>query len=428
MKKNNIKIGVLGCGTVGSQFVEHFNQKKLYFKKKTGVDFELVKVTDKNIDIQKRYPLIYTENVQDILTNKNIDIVVELMGGVEPAYTFIKQAISEGKSVVTANKALLSGKIKELLDLAGKNGVHLGFEASVASAIPIVKSLKEGFIGNNISKFMAILNGTTNYILTQMSLYGKNFADALKQAQKLGYAEADPTLDVEGLDAAHKLSILSFLSFNNFVSWEEIFTEGIKNIEPIDITLAKDFGYRIKLLAIAKKNKNEIELRVHPTFLASNHLIANVEDVYNAIYLEGDMIGKSLFYGEGAGGNAAASAAISDVVDIGQKLAGETPIQAGPVFEDKKISVMPMEKISTRYYFRFTVPDKPGILAKITAVLGKNKISIASVIQKEQNKDSAVPVVILTHTAEEQSVRKAIEEIDKLPIIKLPTVVIRVED
>ena len=350
------------------------------------------------------------------------------MGGVEPAYTFIKQAISEGKSVVTANKALLSGKIKELLDLAGKNGVHLGFEASVASAIPIVKSLKEGFIGNNISKFMAILNGTTNYILTQMSNYGKNFADALKQAQKLGYAEADPTLDVEGLDAAHKLSILSFLSFNNFVSWEEIFTEGITNIEPVDITLAKDFGYRIKLLAIAKKNKNEIELRVHPTFLASNHLIANVEDVYNAIYLEGDMIGKSLFYGEGAGGNAAASAAISDVVDIGQKLAGETPIQAGPVFEDKKISVMPMEKISTRYYFRFTVPDKPGILAKITAVLGKNKISIASVIQKEQNKDSAVPVVILTHTAEEQSVRKAIEEIDKLPIIKLPTVVIRVED
>ena len=240
MGKNQIKIGVIGCGTVGSQFIKHFNSKKSSFKKKTGINFHIVKVADANIKRKKEFPLIYTNNAEDIITDKEIDIVVELIGGVEPAYTLMKQALSHGKSVVTANKALLSEKEKELLELAESNKVYLGFEASVASAIPIVKSLREGFIGNKISKLLAILNGTTNYILSQMSTYGKEFSESLIEAQKLGYAEADPTLDIEGLDTAHKLSILSSLSFNKFASWKTIFTEGIKHITPVDISFSKD--------------------------------------------------------------------------------------------------------------------------------------------------------------------------------------------
>ncbi|HNS32286.1 MAG TPA: homoserine dehydrogenase [bacterium] len=428
MEKKNVKIGLIGCGTVGTRFVKHFNSKRLLFKKKTGIDFQLAKIADRNTGKEKIHPLIYTGKVEDILSSRDIDIVVELMGGIEPANTYIRKALSCGKSVVTANKALLSEKSSELLGLAEKNRAYLGFEASVASAIPVVKSLRESFIGNNITRFMAILNGTTNYILTQMSLFGGNFSQALEKAQKLGYAESNPALDIEGFDTAHKLSILSSLSFNKSVSWKNIFTEGIKKIDAIDIQFADEFGYRIKLLAIAKKNRDGIELRVHPTFLPSEHLLSRVEDVYNAVYLEGDMMGKSLMYGEGAGGNAAASAVLADVVDIGKKLINGPQLLMNPVYENEKLAVMPMESICTRYYFRFTVPDRPGILAMITDVLGKNGISIASVIQKEENRNNAVPVVILTHRASERAVQKAIKEIDRLSIIESPTMLIRVEE
>lgn len=427
MVKTSIKIAVLGCGTVGTQFIKHFNLKRLSIKKKTGIDFFITKVVDRNRNKKNIFPSIYTPNTEEVISSGDIDIVVELMGGIEPAYTFIKKAISGGKSIVTANKALLSEKGKELFSLAEKHKVYVGFEASVASAIPIVKALTESFIGNNIVKLMAILNGTTNYILTQMSLYKGNFPEALSKAQKLGYAEANPTLDIQGLDTVHKLSILSWLAFNKSVAWKNIFTEGIEKIDAMDINFAGDFGYRIKLLAIAKKHKNGLELRAHPTFLPSHHPLASVEDVYNAIYMEGDMMGKSLMYGEGAGGNAAASAAIADVVDIGKKIIGDKTSPFVSIYENEKLPIIPMEAINTRYYFRFTVPDRPGVLAMITDVLGKNKISIASVIQKEENKNYDVPVVILTHTATEYAVQKAIKEINRLSIVKIPTVLIRVE-
>jgi len=426
--KKNIRIGVIGCGTVGSCFIKHFNQKKRLFKNRTGIDFSLVKVSDRNAGKKKLFPSLYTPVIEEITSGKDVDIVVELIGGVEPAYTFIKNAIRSGKSVVTANKALLSEKSVELFALAEKHNVHLGFEASVASAIPIIKSLRESLVGNNISRLMAILNGTTNYILTQMSIHGGNFSQALEKAQKSGYAEADPTLDIEGLDTAHKLSILSALAFNKPVSWRKIFSEGIKKVDTLDIKFAGDFGYRVKLLAIAKRQGSKVELRVHPTFLPQNHMLSGVEDVYNAVYIEGDMSGKSLMYGEGAGGNAAASGAIGDVIDIGKKLAAGNNMRLPLTYENKKLSVVPIKDISTRYYFRFTVPDKPGVLAKITDVLGRNGISIASVIQKEESKDFAVPVVILTHTAKEKDVQKSLREIGRLSIVKFPTVLIRVEE
>jgi len=429
MKKNNsIGIGVIGCGTVGSQFISHFKRKRASVREKTGIDFVLLKVADRNMGGKKGRHPSYTRDPEEILSDENVDIVVELIGGMEPAYSFIKKAFSRGKSVVTANKALLSGKNRELFSLASNGGVHLGFEASVASAIPIVKTLRESFIGNNITKVMAILNGTTNYILTRMSLHGESFQKALEKAGSLGYAEANPTLDIEGLDTTHKLSILSCLAFNKTVSWKNIFTAGIRNLDAIDINFARDFGYRIKLLAIAKKFKENLELRVHPTFLPVGHMLANVEDVYNAVYMEGDMIGKSLMYGEGAGGSAAASAALADVVDIGIKLAGQKSAGSPLLYENEKIDICSMSDIRTKYYLRFTVPDRPGTLALITDILGKNGISIASVLQKEENRNYAVPVVIMTHVATEHSVQKAVREIDSLSIARLPTVLFRAEE
>lgn len=429
MKKDSVKIGVIGSGTVGSCFIRHFTKKRQVLKKKTGIDFYITKVFDRNLHAKKVFsPALLAKKIEEITKNDDIDIVVELIGGIEPACAFIKESMRNGKSVVTANKALISEKGPALFELAERHKVFIGFEASVASAIPIVKSLQESFIGSDINRFMAILNGTTNYILSQMSLCGGNFSQALTKAQKAGYAESNPVLDIEGMDTAHKLSILCALAFNKSVSWKDIFTEGIKKIDPIDIEFAKDFGYRIKLLAIAKKKGESIELRVHPTFIPENHLLSSVEGVYNAVYIEGDMAGKSLMYGEGAGGNAAASAAIADVIDIGKKLAGGQNAHFTPLYENNKMSVLNIKDIHTRYYFRFTVPDKPGILAMITDVLGKNGISIASVIQKEKSENYAVPIVILTHRAKEEAMVKSIRQIDRLSIIKIPTVAVRVED
>jgi homoserine dehydrogenase len=275
---------------------------------------------------------------------------------------------------------------------------------------------------------LGILNGTTNYILTRMSLNASNFSQALSQAQKFGYAEADPALDVTGFDTAHKLSILSTIAFNKSVYWKNIPIEGIENIDPMDISFTKEFGYRIKLLAVAQKKGRRLDLRVHPTLLPKKHPLSPVEGVYNAVYLEGNLAGRSLFYGEGAGGNAAASAVISDVVDIGEKLIYKNLPCKAAFYEDKRIVSLPIEDILTKYYFRFTALDKPGVLSRIAEILGRKGISIASVIQKQESPEKAVPILMLTHTAKENSVQKAISQINKLEIIKKPTVILRVEE
>jgi homoserine dehydrogenase len=428
VKRKTIRIGVLGCGTVGTHFINALIKNNKVLRDKTGIEFSVVKVCDKDKKKRKIFPAIFTVEDREVLESKNVDVVVELVGGVDYAYEAVKKALTNGKSVVTANKALISENGREIFKLAEENKVHIGFEASVAGAVPIIKTIRESFIGNKLSRLLGILNGTTNYILTRMSLSAYDFSQALSQAQKFGYAEANPILDITGLDTAHKLSILSTLAFNKTVHWKDIPVEGIEKINPMDIAFTKEFGYRIKLLAIAQNKGSALDIRVHPTLLPQEHPLSPVEGVYNAIYIEGNMAGKALFYGEGAGGNAAASAVISDVVDIGKKLAYDSHPCKRVFYEDKKITLVPIKEISTKYYFRFTALDKPGVLARIADILGKNGISIASVIQKQESPERAVPILMLTHNAKEESVQKAINQINKLEIIKKPTVLLRVEE
>jgi len=428
MEKRTVRIGVIGCGTVGSEVVRSLIKNRRLLRQKAEIDFDVVKVSDKDIKKRHAFPSLFTSSPEEIIKSPDIDILVELIGGVEDAFEVIKGALKNRKSVVTANKAVISEKGKELFSLAEENNLHIGFEASVAGAIPVIKTIRESFVGNNILKIFGILNGTTNYILTEMSRNSLSFSTALSMAQRYGYAEADPSLDIKGIDTAHKLSILSTLAFSRYVHWKDIYVEGIEKIEPLDISFTAEFGYRIKLLAVAKRDKEALEVRVHPTLLPSRHLLSFVDGVYNAVYLEGDMFGSSLLYGEGAGGVAAASAVISDIVDIGKRLIHNNLPYKTIASEDKKLKLLPVEEIHTRYYFRFTALDKPGVLAGIARILGNYNISIASVIQKEEMPEKAVPILMLTHKAKEFSVRSAIKEIDGLPFIKKPTVLIRVEE
>ena len=427
MENKKINIGVIGCGTVGSHLIQSLINKKTSFYKKTGIHFEVVKVCDKDKKKKTLFPAIFTEDAHEITRNPEIDIVVELIGGIEKASVYIKDAIKNKKSIVTANKAFLSEKGEEIFELAEKNNVYIGFEASVAGSIPIIKTLRESFIGNKFSKMLAILNGTTNFILSKMTYEKLEFKETLLMAQKNGYAESNPFLDISGLDTAHKLGILTRFAFNKNVSWKGIFVEGIEKITSMDLKFAREFGYRVKLLAISKKKGNFLELRVHPALLPEHHLLSFVEDVYNGIYLEGDMIGKSLLYGEGAGGYAAASSVVSDIIETGMKLSGgKFRILKFP--EDEKLRFLPFDEVCTKYYIRFTAVDTPGVLGDIAGILGENDISIASVIQKKENPEKSVPIVMLTHQAMEKKVQKALKSIDKLNLIKKPTVTIRVEE
>ncbi|MCS7180240.1 MAG: homoserine dehydrogenase [bacterium] len=427
MNKKFINIGVIGCGTVGSKFIENLIIRKKFIAEKTGIEINILKVFDK--DKEKIIPFkdISAKSPEEIIENKDIDIVVELIGGTDYAYEFVTKSIENRKSVVTANKALLSKYGKELFKKAKEKNVYIGFEGSVAGAIPIIKSLKESFIGNKITKILGILNGTTNFILSEMYYKRINFDEGLEIAKKLGYSEADPTLDIKGYDTGHKILILTYITYGVLLSIDEIFFEGIDKIETLDIHFASELGYRIKLLGICKKEKENIEIHIHPTLLPKTHLLSLVEGVNNAVYVEGDLIGKSLFYGEGAGGKAAASSVISDVVDISRKIVLNGYVEENFINE-KKIILKPFDEVETRYYFRFTAIDKPGVLAKIAKILGENNISISSVIQKQDNPQKAVPIIMLTHKAKEKNVKKAISNINKLDVIKSPTIIIRLEE
>ena len=395
-----LRIGLIGCGTVGGQVYKILKRKRRNLYWKTGILFEVVKVCDKAKKRRKELKIpssLFTTDPHQVTNDPNIDIIVELIGGTEEAFEYLCEAIKKGKSVVTANKALLSEKGRTIFDLCEENRVYIGFEASVAGSIPIIKTIRESFIGNNFSKLLGILNGTTNFILSKMTHLDIDFNQALKIAKEKGYAEAEPYFDISGLDSAHKLSILTKLAFNKSVSWRNIYTEGIDRIEKMDVEFARELGYRVKLLGIAKKDRNILELRVHPVLLPATHLLSLVEDVYNAIYIEGDLIGNSLLYGKGAGGKPAASAVISDLVEIGMKLKmknyGNMKFR-----EDSTLELLPFDEIKTKYYFRFTAVDKPGVLAKIAKVLGEKNISIASVIQKKESPQKAVPIVTVSYT------------------------------
>ena len=427
-----IQVGIIGAGTVGAGVVRALLEKRRLLEQRTGARIMLRRICDKDFRHVRglRLPAkLLTKDASAILRDPEIQIVVELIGGLQPAKTFILEALQRGKHVVTANKALLANAGRELFAAATKAGADLYFEASVGGGIPIIKALREGLIANELDAILGIVNGTSNYILTQMREKSLSFHEALLEAKHHGYAERNPSLDIDGHDAAHKLAILTLLGFGMQVKLSDIHVEGISSISQADIQYADELGYCIKPLAIAKRVDHELEVRVHPTLLAKTHLLANVNGVYNAIYVHGDMVGSELFYGRGAGQNPAASSVISDIADVARNLATGTspriPLNRHPSRAIRRLRRMGY--IETRYYMRFMVTDKPGVLARIAGVLGRHHISIASVHQKERKAARIVPVVMMTHEVRESDVRSALAEIDHLGFVKQATVALRTE-
>ncbi|WP_141267016.1 homoserine dehydrogenase [Thermodesulfovibrio sp. Kuro-1] len=418
------KVGIIGFGTVGTGTAKIILSQRELIKKRTGIELILKKVADKDIKRPREISLpegVLIPDAWKIINDPEIDVVVELVGGIHPAKEFIIEALKKGKHVVTANKALLAEEGNEIFSIAKEKGLQVGFEASVGGGIPIIKVMREGLVANKMLAIYGIINGTTNFILTKMTNEGIDFQDALRQAQELGYAEADPTLDIEGIDSSHKITILASLAYGIPLSFKKTYCEGITKITAQDIAFAREFGYKIKLLAITKILNGEIELRVHPTMIPEDYLIAKVDGVFNAIYVEGDSVGATLYYGRGAGSMPTGSAVVADIVDIAK---GTNSL---PLDFSEKYSIKPIEEIESMYYFRFTALDRPGVLSKISGVFGQHNISIASVIQKGRSKAGAVPLVILTHKAKEKDVLEALEKIDKLPVVAAKSVFIRVE-
>jgi len=435
MNHKPINIGLIGFGTVGTGVVKVLKENARIIQERLGVEPVLKKIADKDLERDRGVEVdksILTRDAMDVINDPEIEIVIELIGGIEPARQFILKAMENGKHVVTANKALLATHGGEIFKTAHRKGVDLGFEASVGGGIPIIKALKEGLVANRVNSIYGIINGTANYILSKMTNEGGRFEDVLKRAQEKGYAETDPTYDIEGIDTAHKLAILINLAYGTYIRLEDIYTEGISKITPLDIRFTKEFGYKIKLLAIAKSEDGRIEARVHPTMIPGNHLLATVDGVYNAIYLKGNAVGSVMFYGRGAGMMPTASAVLSDVVDICRDIKGGTTARVPPLSYTeeaiKGVIVKGMEELELPYYLRFSVLDKPGVLSKISGVLGNHNISISSVIQKDRKIGGAVPVVIVTHHARERELRMALEEIDGLDVVLDKTVYLRIEE
>ncbi len=427
-----VNVGIIGFGTVGAGTAKILLRKGRELENRLGFPVVLKNIADLDTkrDRGMRLPAgLLIKDARKILNDPEIDIVVELIGGIHPAKELILHAIRNGKHIVTANKALLATEGREIFRSARKSKVDIGFEASVAGSIPIIKVVRESLIGNNIQSVYGIINGTANYILTKMTEEGVDFATALGEAQELGYAEADPTFDIEGIDSAHKLTILASLSFGIPFSFRKIYTEGITKITPLDIQFASEFGYKIKLLAIAKQDGKDIEVRVHPTMLPKDHLIASVNGVFNAIYIEGDAIGSQLYYGKGAGEMPTGSAVVSDIADIARNIkTGATDrIRGADMPEYPDLKIKKMEDIRTCYYLRFSALDKPGVLSRISGILGSHNISIRSMIQKGRKREKAVPVVMMTHESREKDMMRALKEIGRIPIVSGKTLYLRVE-
>lgn len=431
--KKIVNIGLVGFGTVGVGVYKILDMLSSKIESKVGAKVKIKCIVTKDVSKAKKLKYdkkIVSKNINDILNDPEIDIVVELIGGYEPARTFILDALKKGKHVVTANKAVLAKYWKEIHSTAKKNNALIYFESSVGAGIPIIQGLNEGLSANRIDEIYGILNGTTNFILTKMLKEKMDFKEALKIAQEKGFAEANPTTDISGMDAAHKLAILASLSTDNEINVSQVHTEGIENIKAEDVAFAEqEFGFVIKLLGIMKRDKESIELRVHPTLIPKQHLLASVDNEYNAIYVIGNTTGKTMFYGKGAGELPAASGVVGDIVYIARQVingtAGKNPLVT---FSKKdKIKVKKMEDIESRYYIRFSAIDKSGVLSKVSGILGKYNVSIAACVQ-HQNSGAKVPVIMTTHKAKEKDVKRAIKEIDKSLMIKTKTVFIRIED
>jgi homoserine dehydrogenase len=423
-----IKIALLGCGTVGSGVVKLLEANHQAIARKTGSEIRIVKVLEK--EPEKCYalglkPEQVTSDFAEILNDETINIVVELMGGMEPAFSYIIDAMKKGKHIVSANKDLIAVKGKELFATAEENQVDFYFEASVAGGIPIVYPLKQSLAGNRILEVIGILNGTTNYILSKMSKENCDYQDALKEAQQLGYAEADPSADVEGMDAARKIAILSSIAFNSRITLNDVYVEGITAITQRDIQYARELGYTVKLLAIAKEAEGKVQIRVHPAFLPFNHPLAFVNDVYNAVFVKGDAVGEIMHYGRGAGSLPTASAVTGDIIEIGRSLLHHSNARIGcTCFEDKQ--VLPISELTAEYYIRMTVADRPGVLAGIAGVFGNNHVSIAQVLQKTSQNDRA-ELILITHQVREKDMQDALTVLRGMSIVDEINNVVRLE-
>lgn len=419
---NPVKIGVLGLGTVGGGTVNVLRRNANEIARRAGREIQVAKASARDFN---RNRICTTQGINlvsdpfEIARDPEIDIVVELIGGESIARDLVIEAIENGKHVVTANKALIALHGNELFSMASRQGVMVAFEAAVAGGIPIIKALREGLAGNQIEWLAGIINGTGNFILTEMRDKGRSFSDVLVEAQTLGYAEADPTFDVEGIDAAHKLTILAAIAFGIPLQFEKVYTEGISAITGDDVAFAEELGYRIKHLGIARKHDSGIELRVHPTLIPERRLIANVDGVKNAVLVHGDAVGPTLYYGAGAGADPTASAVVADIVDVVRTLTSDpgnrVPHLAFQADALQDTPVCPMEDIETAYYLRLTAADKPGVLADITRILADRGISIEALIQKEPLSDkSDLPVIMLTHRVPEREMDSAIDAMEAL--------------
>ncbi|MGC1456460.1 MAG: homoserine dehydrogenase [Nitrospirota bacterium] len=433
MTRKSINVGIIGFGTVGTGTARILIESADIIRRRLGVPVVLKKISDLDLKRDRGIKLgdvKLTSDAQSLINDPEIDIVVELIGGYKPAKEFILDALRNKKHVVTANKALLAVHGEEIYAAADKAGVTVGFEASVAGGIPILAAIRSGLAANNIRSIHGIVNGTCNYILTLMTNEGRKFDEVLKEAQAKGYAEADPTFDIEGIDSAHKLAVITMLTYGTPVKFNDIYTEGISKITPLDIDFAKELGYKIKLLAITKMVNGEIEARVHPTMLPGEYPIAAVDGVFNALSIVGDAVGSTMFYGRGAGDMPTGSAVVGDIIDIGRDiLAGSVNRSPLVGFRERSVlKIRAMDDILSCYYLRFSVRDKPGVLSRVSGVLGKNNISISSVIQKGRGAAEAVPLVMMSHEAVERDVRRALDEINKMDCVAGPTMVIRVEE
>ena len=427
----DIGLGFLGLGTVGSAVVRTLAQRADYLERQIGRSFQVRRALIRDPNRRRDVPLDarrLTVNVDDVLDDEAVDVVVELMGGVEPANTYIRRALQAGKHVVTANKEVMATHGIELLELATAQGRDLYFEASVGGGIPLIGTFRQDLAANHIREVHAIINGTTNYILTEMDVGGADFEDALTEAQRLGYAEPDPTNDIEGIDAAYKLVILASLAFNCPVSPRDVYREGITGISAADFRYAAELGYGIKLLAIAKRVPHGLEARVHPALIQRQVLLAQVDGVFNAVLLDGDLLGRAHFIGRGAGPEPTSSAIVADLIDLGHNIRHDVHGRI-PMSLDGELSVLPMADVRSRYYFRLWVKDQPGVLARIGTVCGDHSISIASVIQKEVDENAGrAELVFLTHEAREAAVQRALTEIADLNVVAAVASMIRVED
>ncbi len=433
--RSKVTLGIIGFGVVGSGTVEMLKRNRKDIEARVGAPLELKWICSRS---KKKSPLIdksvkQTTNWKDVVTDPEVDCVVELMGGIEPAKSVVISALQHGKHVVTANKAILSHHWNEIFEVATQRSKLVYFEAAVGGGVPVVQSLNEGLAGNQINKVVGILNGTTNFILTRMKENGLSFGAALKQAQAAGFAEADPSFDIEGIDAAQKISILGSLSAGNWVPPEKIHCEGISKLQPIDLRLVNDkLNSTIKLLAIGENTEKGWIFRVHPTLVALTHPFANVRKEYNAVSLYGDAVGHVMLYGKGAGRMPTSSAVVSDIIYLCRLIdngtAGQLPyVNWAP---DVRVKFAPMSDLMSRYYLRITTLDRPGVLAKITGILGRYRVSIASVHQdtfEESVSKRSVPIILLTHSTREADMQASVRAIDKLPSIKAPSVLLRME-